>query len=95
MSSGFRVPDVGLWVGSDHEIFGRPRRVPVRRRISGEALESWRALTVGDHVVHVDHGIGRYEGLVKLRVNGFVAKPFDPNELAERALGTIRQAGVR
>jgi DNA-binding response OmpR family regulator len=35
------------------------------------------------------------EQAVALRVNGFIAKPFDANELAERALGTIRQAGLR
>ena len=33
------------------------------------------------------------EQAVKLSVNGFIAKPFDANELAERALVTIRQAG--
>ena len=31
-------------------------------------LESFRQLTEGDLIVHVDHGIGRYEGLVKLDV---------------------------
>jgi len=70
LERGFTWPEAGLAVWPDHEIFGRPRRIPVRSRMAGEAITSWRALTIGDHVVHVDHGIGRFEGLRTLEVDG-------------------------
>jgi transcription-repair coupling factor (superfamily II helicase) len=57
---------------TDGEIFGW-RRPEVRRRArpSMEAPEaSYSDLQTGDYVVHVDHGIGRYAGLVQRTVEG-------------------------
>jgi transcription-repair coupling factor (superfamily II helicase) len=34
------------------------------------ALESLAQLTPGDYVVHMDHGIGRFRGLERIRVDG-------------------------
>ena len=51
---------------TDAEIFGWSRPKPRRRaRPSTSAPESAYAdLVLGDHVVHVDYGVGRFEGLV-------------------------------
>lgn len=60
-----------LRVLNDHEIFRRPRRVRRSRRFRGAvALESLAQLTPGDHVVHMDHGIGRFVGLEHIDVAG-------------------------
>ena len=57
---------------SDSEIFGwerpRPRR---RQRKAADAPEAAYAdLSPGDWVVHIDHGIGKYSGLVERTLNG-------------------------
>jgi transcription-repair coupling factor (superfamily II helicase) len=71
LSAGFTVPEAGLAVLTDHEIFDRPRRrVPRRRRTGGLSLAELNALDPGDYVVHVDHGVGVYKGLVRLTVDG-------------------------
>ena len=57
---------------TDGEIFGWRRPEPrLRHRAVAEAPESAYAdLQVGDWVVHVDHGIGRFLGLVNRTVDG-------------------------
>lgn len=56
--------DGGVWV-TEEEIFGqRAQVVAARPKRKGRALlEDLRALKPGDHVVHVEHGVGRYVGL--------------------------------
>ncbi len=61
-----------LYLLTDGEIFGWRRPEPRRRHIaSAEAPEApYADLGVGDHVVHIDHGIGRFIGLVNRTVDG-------------------------
>jgi transcription-repair coupling factor (superfamily II helicase) len=71
LSQGFVFPEAGLQVLTDHEIFGRYRRRPRYPRFKGEGpVESYRALKLGDYVVHIDHGIGQYGGVERLVVDG-------------------------
>lgn len=71
LSEGFVFPEASLQVLTDHEIFGRYRRRPRYPRFKGEGpVESYRALNLGDYVVHIDHGIGRYGGVERLVVDG-------------------------
>jgi transcription-repair coupling factor (superfamily II helicase) len=54
---------------TDHEIFRRARRIRRQRRFRGAvALESLSQLRTGDFVVHLDHGIGLFKGLERVRV---------------------------
>ena len=54
---------------TDHEIFRRSRRVRRRRRFrGGAALESIAALKPGDYVVHMDHGVGQFRRMERVRV---------------------------
>ncbi len=54
---------------TDHEIFRRARRIRRQRRFRGAvALESLSQLLDGDFVVHLDHGIGMFKGLERVRV---------------------------
>ena len=52
---------------TDKEIFGyvKQRRVSRRRPIKKEAFAS--EITVGDYVVHIDHGIGRFVGVTTMK----------------------------
>jgi transcription-repair coupling factor (superfamily II helicase) len=71
LGGGFVTPGLGLAVLTDHEIFSRLRRRTAGRRFSrGISLKELLALTPGDYVVHIDHGIGLYRGLERLTVNG-------------------------
>jgi transcription-repair coupling factor (superfamily II helicase) len=71
LSGGFLWREVRLCVLTDHEIFGRFRRRRARRRFrAGITLPDLMALKPGDYVVHVDHGIGVYQGTKRLTIGG-------------------------
>ena len=57
---------------TDAELFGwaKPARRIIKRRSVTERRTFLAELQPGDYVVHVDHGIGRYGGLVKLDFEG-------------------------
>ncbi len=62
----------GLFLITDSEIFGWERPTPrARARPVAETPEAVYAdLQAGDHVVHVDHGVGRFAGLVQRQLEG-------------------------
>lgn len=58
-------------VWSDLEIFGfrkQPRRAS--RRTANESRTFAQSLEPGEHVVHVDHGIGKFLGLIRMETQG-------------------------
>jgi transcription-repair coupling factor (superfamily II helicase) len=69
LSRGFRLPDAGLQIYAEADVFEEERRAPERRRAATKAfLSDLRDLKVGDFIVHVDHGIGMFVGLKQLGV---------------------------
>jgi transcription-repair coupling factor (superfamily II helicase) len=72
LQRGFVLHDVKTACYTEHEIFGRIKRRKTRnrKRFKGFSLHEIQALKRGDYVVHVDHGIGRFDGLQKMRVGG-------------------------
>ena len=74
LHGGFIIPPwgmqlAGLRVLTDHEIFRRERRIRrARKYTTGTSLESLTALTPGDFVVHLEHGVGIYRGIEKIFV---------------------------
>ena len=69
LTRGFRLPDAGLQIFAEPDVFDEERRV--RERRTGPArsfLSDFRDLKVGDHVVHVDHGVGVFVGLRQIPV---------------------------
>jgi transcription-repair coupling factor (superfamily II helicase) len=71
VAHGFTCAEARLALLTDHEIFERyRRRVRRRKRTGGLSLAELDALDPGDHVVHDEHGIGRYRGLVRMAMNG-------------------------
>ena len=71
ISSGFVWAAESLAIITEAEIFGlRPRpRKSYRSRRPSELLDL-QDLKKDDLIVHVEHGIGRYDGLMKLKVDG-------------------------
>ncbi|HAK56889.1 MAG TPA: hypothetical protein DCP38_15630, partial [Acidobacteria bacterium] len=85
LSRGFRLSEAGLQVYAEADVFDEPRRTHERRRPVAQAfLTDFRDLKVGDHVVHVDHGIGVFVGLRQLEV-GDDAQEFMELRYAEDA----------
>jgi len=68
VDSGFETPE--LAVISETDILGDRLARPRKRRRAQNFLAEATSLTAGDLVVHIDHGIGRYEGLKTLEVQG-------------------------
>jgi transcription-repair coupling factor (superfamily II helicase) len=71
VSAGFVWPSAATALITEEEIFGsrfhrprRPKPTPVSDLIAVEDLKT------GDHVVHLEHGIGQYGGLAKLELEG-------------------------
>jgi len=55
---------------TDHEIFDRFHRVRMRRTVEKSeqlTLNDLSAFNLGDYVVHIDHGVGVFGGLVKIK----------------------------
>ncbi|HZZ67017.1 MAG TPA: transcription-repair coupling factor [Phenylobacterium sp.] len=68
LEAGFETD--ALAVISETDILGDRLARPRRRRRASNFLAEASSLTPGDLVVHIDHGIGRYEGLKTLEVQG-------------------------
>jgi len=69
LTRGFELPDDRLVVLPEEEIFGpRAHRPPPPSTVT--AFGDLTGIAEGDLVVHDEHGVGRYRGLVKLSVRG-------------------------
>src|SRR6185295_14353222 len=69
LETGFAAPDVV--VITEQDILGdRLARPTKKRKRSANFIAELSSLSEGDLVVHVDHGIGRYDGLETLDVGG-------------------------
>ncbi len=71
LSEGFIDHGTRLAVLTEHQIFQR-RHVQkrVHKGVKGLSLREMRQLRIGDYVVHVDKGIGRFVGFNTITVNG-------------------------
>jgi transcription-repair coupling factor (superfamily II helicase) len=103
LGRGFEYPAIRFVLVSDREIFGESRH---RRRITPSKgtsrLKSFTDLKVGDYVVHVNHGIGIYQGIKQLVVEGIkkdyldiryasgdkLYVPVDQLDLVQKYIGT-------
>ena len=85
LSRGFHVPAAGLLLFAETDLFEEERRAHERRRSATRSfLSDFRDLKVGDFVVHVDNGVGRFVGLKRI-----LASP----GLAEQEFMELRYAG--
>ena len=72
---GFVDNDLKVCVFTDHQIFERFHKYTLKsdRARSGKLALSLKELSqieVGDYIVHIDHGVGRFGGLVRTNING-------------------------
>jgi transcription-repair coupling factor (superfamily II helicase) len=71
LSAGFGLPDQNILVIEENEIFGRRRRIPRSvKQVHSKAIDTFVDLSPGDHVVHVNYGIGRFNGITRITAAG-------------------------
>ena len=73
LHEGFVEKDLKLVCYTDHQIFERYHRFHLRDGYSGKeslTIKEMYDLKPGDYVTHIDHGIGRFDGLEKIVNNG-------------------------
>ena len=79
LSGGFEIPTLPLIVHTETDIFGESSQQEFQKTKSqkpktksnlGAFISDFRDLKAGDFVVHVDHGIGRFEGLQTIQAQG-------------------------
>ncbi len=68
--AGFSVPALGIAVIAEADMFGLKRELRQTRQSRTRSFFDMMDLRVGDLVVHIYHGIGRYGGLVQKDVDG-------------------------
>ena len=67
---GFILKEANIALYTDHQIFNRYHRPKVKRRkySGGISFKELKDLRIGDFVVHVDYGIGKFAGFKKILV---------------------------
>jgi len=75
LHEGFIDHQLKICCYTDHQIFERYHRVMLKRAVEKSdrlTIQELSNMQQGDYVVHIDHGIGVFGGLVKTDVNGKV-----------------------
>ena len=64
LERGFDNPEIKLAVFSESEVYGRSKKQQARPRhkAKGKRITDYQELNMGDYVVHITHGIGKYMG---------------------------------
>lgn len=73
LTQGFEWPATRLVLITEEEIYYRRRKVRRKRTVEiehAERIRHYQDLKVGDYVVHVHHGIGRFMGIETLETLG-------------------------
>ena len=73
VSAGMEYPGIRLAILTDAQLLRRKSRNAARKKLpSGRVrIESFADLSVGDYVVHENHGIGKFTGIVRMEVDGY------------------------
>jgi len=71
LNYGFRLPNLKTVFITGQEIFGKEKNKRYRlTRRKSEPFSTAMDISPGDYVVHIDHGIGIYRGIINLTVKG-------------------------
>ena len=98
LANGFTLPAANLSLLTETDVFGEVERAAPQRTVAKKARKKRTAaaflsdlgdLKVGDYVVHIDHGIGQFQGLLQIETAGAATG----NQAAglERASGDVRE----
>ncbi|ANF50442.1 transcription-repair coupling factor [Chryseobacterium glaciei] len=79
LHEGFVDNDHKLLVYTDHQIFDRYQRYKAKNNFAKSeqlTLKDLMSLKIGDYIAHIDHGIGKFMGLVKVNNDGKIQECF-------------------
>lgn len=79
LHEGFVDSDNKILIYTDHQIFDRYQRYKSKDGFAKSeqlTLKDLMSLKVGDYIAHIDHGIGKFMGLVKVNNDGKVQECF-------------------
>lgn len=68
--SGFELPYAKLVVLAERDVYGMQKRRLRHHTAKGQEINVFTDLKPGDYVVHEAHGIGRYEGIKTIELDG-------------------------
>ena len=79
LEQGFALTKPAIAVLTERELFGERVRTERKRRRGAtrdpeSIIRDLTELSVGAPIVHVDHGVGRYQGLVSMELGGMVGE---------------------
>ena len=73
VARGFEYPWCKFVVISETDIFGKEKKKKRKKsQYDGKKIQSFSELSVGDYVIHENHGLGVYKGIEKLKVDGVI-----------------------
>ena len=76
VDKGFEYPLLKFVVLSETDIFGAEKKKKRAKRLyEGQKIKDFNELKVGDYVVHESHGLGVYQGIEKVEMEGVVKAP--------------------
>ena len=79
LHEGFVDSDNKILIYTDHQIFDRYQRYKSKDGFAKSeqlTLKDLMSLKVGDYIAHIDHGIGKFMGLVKVNNDGKIQECF-------------------
>ena len=73
VNKGFEYPLLKFVVLSETDIFGAEKKKKKSKKLyQGQKIKDFNELKVGDYVVHESHGLGIYQGIDKVEMEGVV-----------------------
>ncbi|MCI9438018.1 MAG: transcription-repair coupling factor [Lachnospiraceae bacterium] len=73
VNKGFEYPMLKFVVLSETDIFGaEKKKKKAKKHYQGQKIKDFNDLKVGDYVVHESHGLGIYQGIEKVEMDGVV-----------------------
>ena len=73
---GFEYPQIKFVVITEGDMFGGSKKKRRKKKTSyeGKKIQSFTELSIGDYVVHEDHGLGIYRGIEKIEQDNRVQR---------------------
>ncbi|NLY70610.1 MAG: transcription-repair coupling factor, partial [Clostridiales bacterium] len=70
LSSGMEFPEEKLVILSDNDIFLKSKRKTKKKKDKKHTIKSFTDIKSGDYVVHENHGIGKFLGVIQMEIQG-------------------------
>ena len=67
LPAGFTYPMLGITILGEQELYGSEQKQAPKKK-GGNRINFFSEINPGDYVVHDKHGVGRYEGLINMKV---------------------------